>query len=61
MSTLKVEGMHCQMCVNRINKALDNAGIGHSVSLDDKTVTVTDDSKKEQAVKALDDIGFEAK
>lgn len=58
---LKVDGMHCQMCVNRINKALDAANIAHEVSLEKKTVTITNDSDKEKAVQALDDIGFEAK
>ena len=58
---LKVDGMHCQMCVNRINKALDNAKVEHEVSLENKTVTLKNDGDKEKAVKALDDIGFEAK
>lgn len=58
---LKVDGMHCQMCVNRINKALDAANIAHEVSLEKKTVTITNDGDKEKAVQSLDDIGFEAK
>ena len=58
---LKVEGIHCNMCVSRINKALTAAGLDFSVSLEDKTVTVNgteDDVKK--AVEELDDLGFEA-
>ena len=58
---LKVDGMHCQMCVNRINKALDGANIAHEVSLEKKTVTIANDGDRAKAVQALDDIGFEAK
>ncbi len=58
---LKVEDMHCSMCVARITRALQAAGLDFSVSLDDKTVTVNgteDDVKK--AISELDDIGFGA-
>jgi copper chaperone len=61
MTTLKVDGMHCNMCVARINKALDAAKIAHEVKLEDKTVTIANDGEREKAVQALDDIGFEAK
>lgn len=61
MTTLKVDGMHCEKCVARINKALDSKKIEHETFLDNHTVTIKDDTKKSEAVSALDDIGFEAK
>jgi copper chaperone CopZ len=62
MKTLSVPGMHCQMCVKNITKALDNAGIKHNpVSLETKTVEVdVDDEGAKKACEALDDIGFDA-
>ena len=62
MKTLSVPGMHCQMCVKNVTKALDNAGIKHDpVSLETKTVAVdTDDKGAKKACDILDDIGFPA-
>lgn len=54
---LNVPDMMCEKCVARINKALDDAEIKHVVSLDDKTVEVDEDSA-EEAIEALEDIGF---
>ncbi len=59
MTTLKVEDMHCQMCVTRISNALTEAGIAFEISLEDQTVTV-DSSKVELAISELDDLGFDA-
>lgn len=60
MAVLKVGQMHCEMCVGRITKALEAAGVDFTVSLEDKTVTV---NGGEDAVKAaleeLDDLGFD--
>lgn len=61
MTILKVEGMHCNSCVERINKALDEVKIKHQVSLENKTVSVEGDEKTiKMAVEELDDLGFEA-
>ncbi|MDO4567073.1 MAG: heavy metal-associated domain-containing protein [Oscillospiraceae bacterium] len=61
MAVLKVEGMHCEKCVERINKALSAAELDFSVSLEDKTVTVNGcEHCVAAAVEALDDLGFEA-
>ncbi|MCI1209402.1 MAG: heavy-metal-associated domain-containing protein [Treponema sp.] len=62
MKTLSVPGMHCQMCVKNITRALDTAGIKHNpVSLETKTVEVdVDESGAKKACGVLDDIGFEA-
>ena len=40
MTVLKVEAMHCPHCVARIEKALSEAGLKFSVSLEKKTVTI---------------------
>ena len=59
MTTLKVPDMHCDMCVKRITKALTDAKLKFSVSLDDKTVTIDgSDADVEKAKEELDDIGF---
>ena len=61
MKVLSVD-MHCEMCVKRVTKALNEQNLDFSVSLADKTVTVNgaeEDVRK--AVEALDAIGFEAK
>lgn len=61
MTTLKVEDMHCEKCVERINKVLDAAEIKHSVSLADKTVTIDGcEHCVKTAMEELDDIGFTA-
>lgn len=60
MAVLKVGQMHCEMCVGRITKALEAAGVDFTVSLEDKTVTVNggEDAVK-TAVEELDDLGFD--
>lgn len=61
MTTLKVEDMHCEKCVERISKALDAAGITYTVSLAEKTVTIDgDENLVKTAIEELDDLGFEA-
>ena len=59
MTTLSVPGIHCEGCVKRIKAALDEAGIAHTISLADKTVTV-DEAAVKTAVSELDDLGFDA-
>ncbi len=61
MTTLKVPDMHCEKCVARITRALDEANLKFSVSLEDKTVSVDGgEGDVEKAKSALDDIGFTA-
>lgn len=59
MKILKVEDMHCEVCVKRISNALTEAGIEFEVDLKNKTVSV-EESKVEQAIEELDDLGFDA-
>ena len=59
MKILKVEGIHCSGCTDRINKALDNAKIDHIVSLENKTVSVNEEDVK-KTIEELDDLGFDA-
>lgn len=59
MTILKVEEMHCGMCVSRISNALTEAGIQFEVDLDSKTVSV-EDGKVALAIDELDDLGFDA-
>ena len=56
---LKVEGMHCPKCVERISKVLAAADIKCKVDLATKTVEVAE-ADAEKAIEELDDIGFEA-
>lgn len=61
MRVLKAEDMHCNKCVERITKALNDAGMKFEVSLENKTVSVDgDDACVAKAVELLDDLGFEA-
>ena len=60
MKVYRCDEMMCDGCVSRIDKALDGAGIRHTVSLDEKKVTVEDDGKAGEAVELLDDLGFTA-
>ena len=54
-----VSDIHCARCVQRIEKALNEAGIKFSVSLDDKTVTVDGcEHCLKTAVSELEDLGF---
>jgi|GEM_PF-474818 len=58
MEIIKVEGMHCAMCVKRISDALKEAGIDAEISLENKTVSV-DISNLEKAKEEIEDLGFE--
>ena len=59
MTTLNIEGMRCEGCVARIEKALGEAGINHTVSLEAKTVTVEgDDIVVAKAMEEIEDLGF---
>ena len=59
MKTYKCEEMMFNGCVSRIDKALTEAEIKHTVSLEDKTVTIDGCAHCEtKAVEILDDLGF---
>lgn len=60
MKVLKVEDMHCGKCVERISNALKDVDVEFEVSLENKTVKITNDSDLEKAVSELDDLGFDA-
>ncbi|MDD5934910.1 MAG: heavy-metal-associated domain-containing protein [Clostridiales bacterium] len=61
MTTLNIQEMKCNHCVQRINSLLDELNIKHSTSLDHKTVTI-EGTKEDvnKAIEELDDIGFTA-
>ena len=52
--------MHCNKCVERIDKALNAADIKHEINLEEKTVSIDGcDSCLKKAIEILDDLGFE--
>ena len=59
MKTLKIDGMHCEMCAKRITDALTQSEIAHTVSLSNKTVSFTDESRLNEVIEILDDLGFD--
>lgn len=61
MTKLHVKEMSCNHCVGRIDKVLGEAGITHTVTLEDKSVTIEgDEAIVQKAIEELDDIGFTA-
>ena len=61
MTVISVEGMHCEHCVARIEKALGDAGLKFSVSLAEKSVTIDGDKNAVSlAVSEIEDLGFGA-
>lgn len=60
MKVLKAEDMHCNKCVERIDKALNAADIKHEINLEEKTVSIDGcESCLKKAIEILDDLGFE--
>ncbi|MBP3599465.1 MAG: heavy-metal-associated domain-containing protein [Clostridia bacterium] len=56
---ISVPDIHCEKCVERINKALNETGIKYEVSLESKTVTVDGcDHCLKTALTELEDLGF---
>lgn len=58
MVILKVEDMHCEHCVSRIEEAFKEEGLSCEVNLANKTVAV-EESLVEKASETLDDLGFD--
>lgn len=61
MTTYKVEGMHCQGCVRRVNEAMAALDVKAVVSLEAGTVTVEseDEAVLLKAKDAIEDLGFD--
>lgn len=60
MTIIKAEDMHCEKCVARISKAMDEAGLNYSVNLAEQTVTIDGcEHCVKTALEILDDLGFE--
>lgn len=60
MTVINVEGMHCEKCVERIEKAMNEAGLDYEVSLADKTVEINGcEHCVKTAMEILDDLGFD--
>ncbi len=56
---ISVPDIHCNKCVERIEKALTETGIKFTVSLDNKTVTVDGcEHCLKTALSELSDLGF---
>lgn len=61
--TLKIEGMHCDACKNRLENALSarEGIVSVKVNLEQKIAEVEyEDIKKEQIEEYIDDIGFKS-
>ncbi len=56
---ISVPDMHCNKCVERIEKSLSQTGVKFEVSLESKTVTVDGcDHCLKTALTELEDLGF---
>lgn len=59
MKTFKCEEMMCNHCVSRIDGALAEAKIDHTIDLDSKTVSIEGcENCAAKAIEILDDLGF---
>ncbi len=58
MNVLTIKNMNCIHCKGRIEKAMEKAGIACDVNLDNKTVTVTDSEKLEEAKNVITKAGY---
>ena len=62
MTTIKVEDMHCEKCVARIEKLLTEEGLDFQVDLQEQVVIVNGcEHCVKMALEALEDLGFEGK
>lgn len=60
MTTIKVDGMHCEKCVERITKAMREAKLDFKVDLAAKTVEIDGcEHCVKSALEILDDLGFD--
>lgn len=61
---LHVGGMHCGLCVTRIERVLREIGSEGKVDLESATVTIVDDRstfKFEKIKEAIEDLGYTVK
>lgn len=56
---IDVTGMHCEKCVERIERAMEKEGIKGTVSLKENCVCLEDEKKADELLELLDDLGFE--
>ena len=56
---ISVPDMHCEKCVERIEKALNETGIKYEINLESKIVTIDGcDHCLKTALTGLEDLGF---
>lgn len=60
MTVLNIKEMKCNHCVERIHNLLEELQVTHTIDLESKTVTITDDAMVNKVIDELDDIGFTA-
>ena len=59
MHIFKVEGMHCEMCVKRIEAAFEAEKMHDFINLKEKTVAVESETDAPTVMELLEDLGFE--
>ena len=59
MHIFKVEGMHCEMCVKRIEDAFAAEQMHAFINLKEKTVAVESETDAPTIMELLEDLGFE--
>lgn len=60
MTVIKAEDMHCEKCVERISKAMEEAKLDFTVNLEKKEVVIDGGGQcVKSALEILDDLGFE--
>lgn len=59
--TLKIEGMHCAKCVERVNKALSelNGAENVEVDLENACASLETNAEIKEIKEAVEDLGFE--
>ena len=62
MIELQIQGMHCEACVSKIEKALHSIkGIENAtVNLNDETAIIQGDSKLDEVISVIFDLGYTA-
>lgn len=60
MTIMKVEGMHCGKCVERIQKAFEKAELMFQISLEEKQVEIDGcEHCVKTALELLEELGFD--
>ena len=62
---LTIDGIKCEVCINRIKNVVENIKgvISYDITLDTKvlTITVKKESVLDEVIKKITDLGFEVK